>query len=134
MEWKCHCFILSIQQKIIIIIPNTPTTKLSHSEIKKIQMLLDKGSRNILFYLRKLSRNWGPFFSTALVKGNSWHIKCLLLTQYLKVYFKFAITFLSKKYTYIFLDTFLCNFMRPKTSENYLSILTLSNVYVLQIS
>ena len=40
-----------------------------------------KGSRNTSFlYLRKLSPFWGQFSSTALVKNNVWHKKCLGIT------------------------------------------------------
>ena len=35
-----------------------------------------------IFYFRKLLKNWGPFYSSALAQINIWHKKCLLLKQY----------------------------------------------------
>ena len=60
------------------------------------------------FYLRKLSQLRGHFYSTALVQSNICHKKCLITNA--------IPTFLSKQKKYI-TRFFLCNFMRPKTSD-----------------
>ena len=80
-----------------------------------------KGFRNIyiyLFYLRKLSRLRGQFCSTALVIDTFYIKYCsvLLLTHYYKINLLIEITFFRKKN--IYLQIFVCNFMRPKTWDN----------------
>ena len=77
-----------------------------------------------IFYLRKLSQNWSPFSSTELVESNIWHKKCLLLTQYFKKCTSKSRELTKVKKICIFLDPFLCNFVRLNTSDK-LSI----NVY-----
>ena len=70
-----------------------------------------KNDLEIYSYLRKLSRFCVKFSCTALVIDKF----CSKLTQYWKMDL-IAITFSSKK-TYIFLDPFLLNFVRLKTSN-----------------
>ena len=67
------------------------------------------------FYLRKISRLRGKSFSTKLGQSNIWHKKCLLLTQYYKIYLLIGILFLSKKKNILFLDHILCDQKLLKT-------------------
>ena len=77
------------------------------------QNCIQKGSRNIIiFYLRKLYWFWGRFFN--FVSDSQILCQILLITNtVLENLPEIAITFLSKKN----LDSFLCNFERPKTSD-----------------
>ena len=82
----------------------------SHKKVFEIYFFL---------YLRKLSRNWGKFSSTALEVSNIWHKKWLFQAQYKTLDLNFVMIFLSKeKKLYISLFFFSCNFMRPNTSVN----------------
>ena len=45
--------------------------------------------------------------STALVQSNMWHKKCLLQTQYYKIYLLIGITFLRYIYLSIYLSIYL---------------------------
>ena len=58
------------------------------------------------------------FSSTALLQSNILHKKCLLLTI-LNNYLKIAINFFSRKIINIFIDSFLCNFVRPQIFNNF---------------
>ena len=75
-----------------------------------------KGSRNIFFYLRKISR---LCCSIVLVQSNNCHKKCIFLTQYYNIDLLIEVTFLSKK-IYISLDPSDNDFSRKNKNQSCL--------------
>ena len=90
---------------------------------------IDKKILEINFFLpnKVIEILWLISYSTALAICQY----CSVLKRYYKIYLKIAINFLSKKN--IFLDPFLCNFVRSNLFISYLSILTMSSAHIFAI-
>ena len=70
------------------------------------------------------------FLGHDLNKKNSEILTYILKNMYYKIYLKIVISLLSKNVYKILLDPFLCNLWDQNLLISYLSIITLSTVYV----
>ena len=95
-----------------------------------------KGLRNIFFYyLRKLSRFWGQFSSTALEQSNIWHKSVYIINTVLENWPQNRGNFLMKLNIYISRYSFNAILYEQKFQKNYLSILIMStyNVHIFHV-